>query len=877
MKTLSEIRRDIVSFYSTIQQKINDFSFGSVVSGIFYSVSAALENVYREVRQIENQAYIATASGEYLDRLIEGTFQLQRDSATRSFGYLTIYADSPLPDDVVLNYADFDEENFVFTSSTNPASKFIGFPSEGDEGIVFVLTQPQSGEFSTSVNPENKTLTIPAGSQYAILRVAASQTGASTNLGEGKITSFPSAPQGISGVINTSNPGLIFATNEEYTGGAPFSARFTTIRGYNQTTGNFEVDNAFNFSNAGSLEISKDVFNNALTATYVAQDGSSISRGLILDYISSSTSTISLKQPILNNANIIPSFSDVVNGTEKTYTLENYSFGATFLDLSDIQNTIFNIDVTVPGSNYDPNNPPTVTISGDGTGATAVANVSAGGAVGSITVTNPGFGYTEATVTIGAPTPPGTTAQATAVIGSTSVFLSELSKFVSNTPSLVMNERRTSISQQVVFDPDNQLLEDNTLASEARISGGSNQATDNEYRAALQTYLSGLGRSTTSALASGALSVDGITYATVLPEFLSPPGSTTLVASDSNGFLPAEKLREVKNEIDANWKAAGINIVVKEPKREDLHVSLSVKVIPTLTNLDVVTQEIVSQTQNYFNALAPGQKVSYSDLITLYNSNSSVENVFNIIITKRLTDETYTEKKEQYEERFLTDLTETNIANVSVDSRPSNPLSNQLIFNTSNSEYEVYDPDLENWQTLSGITIASGDEGDILVYNNSTQSAFVYGNGVNATNPLSDYEGLNFNTGQYVNLGIIYAVNGAKEFIQNIPTKDKALLVYRFYNDLITSNSVSTVSELRALLETYKSQFPLSEKEFFYVLSYLFSEPIDAEIITDYPIDPALVRSETLQDYTASQDEIYKLGNFTYNGVITPSVGINYL
>lgn len=877
MKTLSEIRRDIVSFYSTIQQKINDFSFGSVISGIFYSVSSALENVYREVQQIENQAYIATASGQYLDRLIEGTFQLTRDPATRSSGYLTIYADSPLSEDVVLNYADFDSENLVFTSSTASASKFIGFPSEGDEGIVFILTQPEVGTFSTNVNTINKTITIPAGSQYAILRVASSQTGAVTNLNEGKINSFPSAPQGVSGVINTSNPGLIFSTNEEYTGGAPYSARFTTIRSYNQTTGNFEVDNAFNFSNSGSLEITKDVFNNPISATYFALDNSSLTRGLVFDYISASTSTISLKQPILNNANIIPSFSETVNGVEKVYTLESYNFGATSLDLSNIKNTIFSINVTIPGSNYDPNNPPNVTITGDGSNATAVANISANGAVGSITVTNPGSGYTSATVTIDGPTPPGTTAQATAVIGSTSVFLSELSKFVSNTPSLVVNERRTTLSSNVIFDPDNQLLEDNTLLPQAIISGGSDEANDNEYRNALQTYLSGLGRSTKSALTSGALRVDGITYATVLPEFLSAPGSSTIVASDRNGFLSAENLLKVKNEIDANWKAAGVNIIVKGPKREELHVSLNVKLLPNTTNVNSVTNVILSETENYFNALSPGQKVSYSDLLLSYNSIPEIQNVFNIIITKRLTNETFTAKKEEYEERFLTDLTETNIVNISVDTRPSSPKNYQIIFNTSNSEYEVYDANSESWQTLTNITVASGDEGDIIVYDINSQTAFVYGDGVNATNPLSDYEGLNFSTNQYVNLGIIYAVNGSKELIQNIPSKEKALLVYRFYNDLITSNSISTVQELRALLETYKSQFPMSEQKFFYVLSYLFSEPIDTNVITEYPIDPALIRSETLQDYSAQQDEIYKLGTFTYNSVVYPAVGINYL
>ena len=55
----------------------------------------------------------------------------------------------------------------------------------------------------------------------------------------------------------------------------------------------------------------------------------------------------------------------------------------------------------------------TVAITGDGTGATAVASVGANGAVTGITITNPGSGYTAATVSI---TGAGTGATAVAVV-----------------------------------------------------------------------------------------------------------------------------------------------------------------------------------------------------------------------------------------------------------------------------------------------------------------------------------------------------------------------------------------------------------------------------------------------------------------------------
>jgi hypothetical protein len=62
-----------------------------------------------------------------------------------------------------------------------------------------------------------------------------------------------------------------------------------------------------------------------------------------------------------------------------------------------IAGTIENIKVTAGGSGY--TSAPTVSITGDGTGATATASVS-GGAVDGITITNEGSGYTQVEITI---------------------------------------------------------------------------------------------------------------------------------------------------------------------------------------------------------------------------------------------------------------------------------------------------------------------------------------------------------------------------------------------------------------------------------------------------------------------------------------------
>lgn len=71
---------------------------------------------------------------------------------------------------------------------------------------------------------------------------------------------------------------------------------------------------------------------------------------------------------------------------------------------------VLSTTITAPGADY---TAATVAITGDGTGATATATVTAG-AVTAITITNPGSGYTSATVAISGD---GTGATATAAVG----------------------------------------------------------------------------------------------------------------------------------------------------------------------------------------------------------------------------------------------------------------------------------------------------------------------------------------------------------------------------------------------------------------------------------------------------------------------------
>lgn len=83
----------------------------------------------------------------------------------------------------------------------------------------------------------------------------------------------------------------------------------------------------------------------------------------------------------------------------------------------DHNGTISSIEVVNVGSGYSIPSPPTVTILGDGTGATATATVNGIGEISGITVTNGGQNYSYAIVSITDPSGTGATATASIVTG----------------------------------------------------------------------------------------------------------------------------------------------------------------------------------------------------------------------------------------------------------------------------------------------------------------------------------------------------------------------------------------------------------------------------------------------------------------------------
>ena len=737
MKTLGEIRRNIVSFYSTIQDRVTDFSVGSVVSGIFYSFSSALEAAYRELEEVRQQAYVSTATGKYLDKIIDGTFQLKRNPATRSVGYVVVFGDSPLTNfaDIQLRYAEYDYNTGEFVSGSESSTKFVGYNVQGDEGIVYSLIQPRNPEV---LDTDTRFIVLDRSVQFLILPVASILKGEQANVREGGIYSFPSPPPGLSGVLNTRNPGAVFFSSQQAAAGTPFFSRFTEVLGYNNTTSSLSTLNAYNFSRQGFLEFRSDRTRQkpivALYSELPGGGGLTKQAGLIFEYIDAATNNITLKLPIENSLGEVPTI-EVLDGNEvKTLTLDSFT--------------------------YD----------GD-------------------TYTNP----------------------------HDNTFDETLRQFVEDfEDGLLVEQRSTQVRAELVFDPDSVLTANYRIPDSSMVSGATDRDSDAEYRDQLRLYLSSLSKATNSALEAGSISIPGVSFSKTLPSSMSPRGSAIVLASDDNGLLSPSLKTTIKERLNEEWKAAGINVIVKSPELLQTNVTVTVRVEPGVF-VNSVTQQINLTVEEYLRAKLPGESVRYSDLLEAISNIGGVINVFNMVITKQLTDATYQEYKAQYDEAVLVKASTSGIIEV-VEVDPVN--AGDSIFYDSGT-YTI-EPDL------------------------SVANAIVYTND---------------------GVGGLEILVGDAEVL----------------NDLYQSLVVDTLLEadnvefFRDAILTHREAIFNSVEEAIYFLSYILGEAFVTLPSENYPIDVDNINYQHIQDYNASEVEIFRANTVTINNLVYPLIGIKYI
>jgi uncharacterized phage protein gp47/JayE len=97
----NSIFKSLQSYLNSISNLITDFSIGSVLNSIFYSISNGIADLYATSQNIYEGSFIATATNDDLDDKV-ADFNLRRRLATRASGTVTFYRNNQTTSDVVI-------------------------------------------------------------------------------------------------------------------------------------------------------------------------------------------------------------------------------------------------------------------------------------------------------------------------------------------------------------------------------------------------------------------------------------------------------------------------------------------------------------------------------------------------------------------------------------------------------------------------------------------------------------------------------------------------------------------------------------------------------------------------------------------------------
>jgi uncharacterized phage protein gp47/JayE len=585
-KTISEIRDEIASFYLASQSEVTDVSTGSVAGGFLYAVSAGIKTVYDQLDEIERQAYIATATGRYLDLLIEGGYGLKRLTSTRSTGYVLVYGDEPIisPEATQssLVVANYNYSTGAFLSGLEDSIKFSGENEIGSLNVNYSLIRPRNSQFYKK-DSRNRFIIDFNGksSQYLILPVASLLTGRQVNLKEGYLNTFTKPPVGLKYVANVYDI-YEYIFNIGGISSAPIYSRNTSIVSFNPGTRIFSVINAFNFSRNGFIDISYRARfpTRLIRASYRNISGDNITGGLSFEYFDRTQTSISLK----SSQSYVKRFE---NNILSEYKLEKFTyFDATpggsglveyFVDSSDVWRA--SKEITLPGGE----------VIGPSTPITGLGSASG-----------------------------------------SSIFFSQFF----GRQDWVVQQTRDQISDDVIFDPDNVLNEFFQIKDEFRLSRAQDSMGDTQYREYFKSYINSLSKATGNSLEFGALQVNGVSFSRVLPRSESPVGAAILLVSSEDGQLTEEKRKEVLEFLEKDWVAAGVNLFVRPPDLTGIKIAVSI----SLTNPDLensVKSSISSSINNYLSSKTPGSEIKYGEIYSIINSIFGVKNVSKLLVGKR--------------------------------------------------------------------------------------------------------------------------------------------------------------------------------------------------------------------------------------------------
>lgn len=240
----------------------------------------------------------------------------------------------------------------------------------------------------------------------------------------------------------------------------------------------------------------------------------------------------------------------------------------------------------------------------------------------------------------------------------TNNVLNVLREELSNKNTIVVRQAETEIDKTMIYDPDNVLSDSGIMIDSARIGGGADIESDESYRIKLRKYLASLGKGTPTALEAGALTVPGINYAVTLPSHLSPRGTATILVSGASGLVNSYQINTLKTVLQNEWKAAGINLIVKTPQKTEVTVLCKVSVKPGFPE-GLIEPEVRFVIKDYFSRKLPGESISYTELTREILSVGGVQNIWNLYIGKKLTNTTFLSNINTSKERNIYTLNAT--------------------------------------------------------------------------------------------------------------------------------------------------------------------------------------------------------------------------
>lgn len=542
---------------------------------------------------VSNNSFIKTATGKYLNRLIEGTFDLRRTGDTRSFGYITLYGSSPIqnPEEFRLRCALYNRD--TDTLSYEQGAETFYAPEYQQNFILvaplnqdYIDTDAEGNPYITLIPRDNRQVYA----QYFILPVVSVTKGEKTNLPEGTITSIGGNIPGVTGVMNTYNPMEAISSDAEQSY-APISTRFTNATAMRKNDSGFtiSVTNAYNFSASGFVEFATNKGGvylgryreiNSETGLKLAQ-GRIVQESLKLQYSQAQTKYLSFDTPtvpqvVKYDVFGIPTFYELETILDPM-GLNPYSIR----DISDLKNFF----------NYEPSN-----------------------------------------------------------LSVRSILRPHMNSV--NDP-LIIRQAKTTVDRGLVFDPDTVLLDDGTIAESAWISGGSDPDSDEDYRIKLKKYLASLGRSTPRALEAGAMTIPGVTYAKTIRDTNAPRGSAVLLVSGDGGNLSTADFYRVSSVLEESWKAAGIRLIVKTPEKIELTFSMNIQLESNMNYEKSLMDSTIKRTlHEYILSKRPGESLSYAEITSVLKGIPGVYNIWNLYIGKKVTYNNYNRLKWAYEQRL---------------------------------------------------------------------------------------------------------------------------------------------------------------------------------------------------------------------------------